>query len=135
MSATERAICEDLRLGRVSVASSGLGSQEEVDAEYQCPICLVSRPQSSYAKTNSIPWHWHEKYVEVREFAEPVPGLSNGALLREAQTGRKEPDEGLTPLHTACRRRCTSPWDWSAATVSALTVRSHAWGRAVPWAQ
>ena len=42
VSATERAICEELRLGRVSVASSGLGSQEEVDPEYQCPICLVS---------------------------------------------------------------------------------------------
>ena len=41
MSATERAICEELRLGRVSVASSGLGSQEDVDPEYQCPICLV----------------------------------------------------------------------------------------------
>lgn len=44
MSATERAICENLRLGRVSVASSGLGSQDEVDPEYQCPICLVSCP-------------------------------------------------------------------------------------------
>ena len=41
VSATERAICEELRLGRVSVASSGLGSQEDVDPEYQCPICLV----------------------------------------------------------------------------------------------
>ncbi|CAL5221648.1 g3875 [Coccomyxa viridis] len=40
VSATERAICEELRLGRVSVASSGLGSQEEVDPDYQCPICL-----------------------------------------------------------------------------------------------
>lgn len=44
VSATERAICEELRLGRVSVASSGLGSQEEVDPDYQCPICLVSYP-------------------------------------------------------------------------------------------
>ena len=42
VSATERAICEELRLSKVSVASSGLGNQEEnVDPEYQCPICLV----------------------------------------------------------------------------------------------
>ncbi len=49
VSATERAICEELRLGKVSVASSGLGNQEEnVDPEYQCPICLVGFMTSVY---------------------------------------------------------------------------------------
>ena len=41
--ANEAAMREVLQLSRVSVASSGTGSNGEpdVDMEYQCPICLV----------------------------------------------------------------------------------------------
>lgn len=42
VSATEKAIVAGLRLNRVSIASSGIGEPDEVDSEYQCPICLVS---------------------------------------------------------------------------------------------
>ncbi|CAK0780442.1 hypothetical protein CVIRNUC_005055 [Coccomyxa viridis] len=40
VSATERAIRKELELSRISVASSGVGDQQEADPEYQCPICL-----------------------------------------------------------------------------------------------
>ena len=42
VSATERAIRKELELSRISVASSGVGDQQEADPEYQCPICLVA---------------------------------------------------------------------------------------------
>jgi hypothetical protein len=42
VSANEAAMREVLQLSRVSVASSALTSEEEVDPEYQCPICLVN---------------------------------------------------------------------------------------------
>ena len=44
VSATERAIRKELELSRISVASSGVGDQQEADPEYQCPICLVASP-------------------------------------------------------------------------------------------
>ena len=44
VSATERAIRKELELSRISVASSGVGDQQEADPEYQCPICLVAIP-------------------------------------------------------------------------------------------
>ncbi len=85
VSATERAICEELRLGRVSVASSGLGSQEEVDPEYQCPICLVSHcnpPCNRIISTTAA----HEDEREqnaVEEGKEPVSRPSAAVLSRD----------------------------------------------------
>ena len=38
-----------LRLSRVSMASSGVASCEEVDPDYQCPICLVRIRQGNSA--------------------------------------------------------------------------------------
>ena len=56
-----------LRLSRVSMASSGVASCEEVDPDYQCPICLVRIRQGNSAFFGS-----RIKKQDARE----VPGYS-----------------------------------------------------------
>ena len=41
LAANESSVADVLRLSRVSIASSGVASCEEVDADHMCPICMV----------------------------------------------------------------------------------------------
>ena len=43
LAANESQLQDMLRLSCVSMASSGVGSCEEVDPEFMCPICMVRK--------------------------------------------------------------------------------------------
>lgn len=62
MSLNEAAVREVLQLNRVSVASSGLSTDEEIDPDHQCPICLVRIRPRIRIHANAIACSLHNSF-------------------------------------------------------------------------